>query len=446
MMPVKYKGGIAVKRLSESVPCVSVEIISYNNVDYLYHAVRSVLGQTYPNIELTISDDGSIAYSLEDIAWNVCGAAIDLLYVQEAGTQETDWEEQERKKKRSAWKKENKGRYYEEAFRMIQDHFPAIKRFNIRKNAKNLGTVKHLKGLKKDATGKYLMFLAADDMLHDPRVIEDMIEEFERLPEDTYVLTSQCGMYDKGLDRLYYYAVTEELKKILINSTPEQLFAELCYWCIVPAAGTIYKRKVFEIYGDLDDRYHLVEDWTYFLKLTRGGGKIHFYDRLTYDHRDGGVSHTEKSEKSPTDKLLLEDYILLTQQEILPYLDKLTPPQKKRVLKHYQDTCREYGSKYHFSEWNVGKKLLFFVENAPYYLKKSIFGALDFFNFRAKRAAVTGLCAMLLSYLLSLCPSLDSIGELLFYGLGLGGILLLGGSVLSAVLFRICKLFIFTSY
>lgn len=445
-MPVEYKGGAAAKRLSESMPCVSVEIISYNNCYLLYHAVKSVLSQTYPNIELTISDDASIAYTMEDIALNVCGAAADLLYEQEMDAQETDMEEQEYKKKWLTWKKEKQGHYYEEAIRMIQDCFPAIKRFNIRKNAKNLGTVKHLKGLKKDATGKYLMFLAADDMLHDSRVIEDMIEQFERLPEDTYVLTSQCGMYDKEMKQLYYCAVTEKIKGILINSTPKELFAELCNWCIVPAAGTIYKREVFEIYGDLDDRYHLLEDWTFFLKLTQNGGKIHFYDRLTYDHRDGGVSHGGKNEKSLAERYLLEDCILLTQKEILPQISTLTGLQKKHALQHYQDVCREYDSKYHFSEWSIRKKIHFFVKNAPYYLKKSIYGALDFFNFRAKRAAVGGFCALLLSYLLSLCPSLDSVGEMLFYGLGLGGMLLLGGSVLSVALFRVCKLFIFTSY
>lgn len=440
-MPEEYKRSATVKRPAESLPCVSVEIISYNNCDLLQCAVKSLLSQTYPNIELTISDDASAAYSLEDIALGVCNAATELLHEQEMGM-----EEQEHKKLWWAWKKENKGHYYEEAFRVIQDSFPAIKRLSIRRNAKNLGTVKHLKELKKEATGKYLMFLAADDILHDPWVIEDMIEQFERMPEDAYVLTSQCGMYDKELEQLYYYAVTEEIKEILINSTPQELFAELCHWCIVPAAGTIYKRKVFEIYGDLDDRYHLVEDWTYFLKLTKGGGKIYFYDRLTYDHRDGGVSHGEKNRKSLTEQLLLEDYILLTQQEILPYLDELTPLQKAHALKHYQDTCREYEGKYGSSEWNTGKRICFFVKNAPYYMKKFTYGVLDFFNFRAKRAAAVGFCALLLSYLLSLCPGLDNMGEMFFYVLGLGGMLLLGGSILSAALFRICKLFIFTSY
>lgn len=282
-----------------------------------------------------------------------------------------------------------------------------------------------MKSLKKNAAGKYIMFLAADDKLHDPDVVSDMVAYFETLPEDAYVLTSQCGMYDENLDRLNYYAVNDELKEIITKSTPEGLFAELTDWCIIPAAGTIYKKKAFEVYGDLDDRYHLIEDWTYFLKLTRSGGKVYFYDRLTYMHRDGGISHGNNTGGSLAYKYYLEDSILLTQQEILPYLSQVTPQQKKRALKRYRDTCREYGRKFRCSEMGILGKIKFILQNGDHYISKFLYGFFTFFEYRAKYCFEVGAGALFASFLLSLAPMLGDSGEFLYYLFGLTGMALI---------------------
>ena len=46
---------------------VSVVIASYNHGPYIEQSILSVLGQTYPNIELLVVDDGSKDDSVERI-------------------------------------------------------------------------------------------------------------------------------------------------------------------------------------------------------------------------------------------------------------------------------------------------------------------------------------------------------------------------------------------
>ena len=446
------QGEKSVTKYNKTQPLISVVIISYNNIHYLYHAIKSVLEQNYGNIEITISDDASVGYTIEDSAQLVCLAAADLIFEQNhvsVDGVERVWKkhktinQEELTQHRTElweWEKQTRGNYYEAALKIIEEYFPHIRNLNFRRNSENLGTVKHLKTLKKNATGKYIMFLAADDKLHDKNVIFDMVEYFEQLPENAYVLTSQCGMYDEHLDQLLYYAVNDELKEIITKSTPDQLFAELTDWCIIPAAGTIYKKKAFEVYGDLDDRYCLIEDWTYFLKLTRNGGQIHFYDRLTYMHRDGGISHGNNTGGNLAYQHYLEDSILLTQQEILPYLDKLMPAQKKKALTRYRNACREYGRKFQFAEMSISSKIGFLVHYWRHYIPKLFIAIVEFCEYRAKWAFLAGVVALMLSFLISLSSVQDASSLLLYYLLGCGGLILFWGAVLSKTLFAVIKL------
>jgi len=47
------------KKDKNEYPLVSIIIITYNDRKYIGNAIESALGQTYPNCEIIVVDDGS---------------------------------------------------------------------------------------------------------------------------------------------------------------------------------------------------------------------------------------------------------------------------------------------------------------------------------------------------------------------------------------------------
>lgn len=285
---------------------ISVLVLSYNNFPLLLEAIDSLLIQDYPEWELIVSDDASKDFSPTEIE----------AYIKENA-------------------KEN------------------CKRVIVSTNERNLGTVKNLNKAMGYSQGEYIVPMAADDTLYDCGVLSCFAEEFA-LHKNALVLTSQVAEFDEKLERLLRYTLTERHINLIKSCNFSEIYGSLCLKSFLPAGGTVYRKKLFELYGLFDEDYQLVEDWPFSLKLTRLGVPFYYCDFISLKHRNGGISHS--SLLNPTQKQYQTDLIRIMEQEILPHLYFVSPSMQVKIRTQCQDKRLLFSLRYEFSQKKLWQK------------------------------------------------------------------------------------------
>ena len=192
---------------------ISVIVISYNNFRYIFQALDSILSQTYSNIQLIISDDGSEDFN-------------------------------EKKLKRYLKRKDKKN---------VTDLIINI-------NKENLGTVKHLEMLYPICTGELITIIAADDAFADKNVFRDFANEYLHYDKKVGVITSLLAMCDTKLKKVNFIFTNEKDVALINSGNSRRLFEELAYRCVMPSSGTVITPEVHKLIGKLSDDYSYVED------------------------------------------------------------------------------------------------------------------------------------------------------------------------------------------
>lgn len=275
---------------------ITVGIASYNNYNYLNEAVDSVLNQDYPYIELIISNDAS-----------------------------QDFDEDEIKEYIEHNKKDN------------------IIHYIINNNETNQGTVRNVNFIRKNATGEFLMLMAADDALFDEHVLSRFVEEFNRLGENAYVVSAQTAMCGKTLDKIKSYEPNEEGIRAIKELTPEEMFSRLSHTFTIPTTSTCYRMSLYDLVGPYNEEYFIIEDAPLYLKMARMGLKFHWADDfVAAKHRDGGISHGNKKNTSESYRKYRYDEVLIFKNEILPYQDQIGIKDKQIMQKKWEYLKQAY--------------------------------------------------------------------------------------------------------
>lgn len=252
---------------------VTVVIYCYNNLEYIYQALDSVLCQTYDNIQLIISDDCSDFFPKDKIE------------------------------------------------EYIETNRNNIKDYIVRQNDKNLGTVRHINRVLKLVRGEYYLGLAVDDVLMNNKVIEKIMENIN--DDGNTIFVGQVEHFDKNLDVKICDSLSSENISIMCGDDTEELFANLCKTCFIPAPGVVYNINLLKKLGGFDEKYELVEDWPLYLKAVRQGVHFQYMDFVISKHRSGGISHSKRKKGNKKQEKYYNDLIKIMRNEIVPYFDLL---------------------------------------------------------------------------------------------------------------------------
>lgn len=208
---------------------VSIIVVSYNSERTILETLESIKRQTYKNIETIVSDDNSKDKTLELV---------------------------------KNWKKNN----------------PEIK-IEILESNINTGVTKNLNRGIKFGKGEWIKLIAADDILVDS-CIEENIKYLEKNPEMKICFS---GVQEFSENKLGKIINVENLN----NLSNDKLLKRLLVKNFLPAPSSFIKKTFLIKYNYFDERIKNVEDWPFWLKILKNNEKIYFNNKITVKYRKG---------------------------------------------------------------------------------------------------------------------------------------------------------------
>jgi glycosyltransferase involved in cell wall biosynthesis len=116
------------------------------------------------------------------------------------------------------------------------------------------------------AQGKYYKALACDDVLL-PNFITNMVEYFEKLPEDYAMIYSDVITMNEYSEVYGTTPFTERGWDKEEKIPSGKLFDQLAGWCFIPAPGTFLRTRVLQEIRF--DESLMLEDWDMWLQIAR---------------------------------------------------------------------------------------------------------------------------------------------------------------------------------
>ncbi len=294
---------------------VSIILLSYKNLNGVYETLDSIFMQDYPSIEIILSDDG---------------------------TPEFDEEENN-----------------------IKDYIDNNKESNIKSvifdhSAENQGTVKNANGGIKKSSGEYIKILASEDMFASSAALRDYVEAIEN--EGSLVIFGKMrGITAEGkyVDELLACESDYNLLRSFgLKRQRDRLFARN----YLPAPAAFFKREVFEKYGYFDEDIRLIEDYPYWIKLTKHRVLFKYMDKVTVNCRMSGVSSSGNYSE-----MFMRDMFVIYNKYIFPY-DKRFKIFQGVYNKLKKDGLQFYMEKARLPKYSVGVKIWVYVRYAPFFV------------------------------------------------------------------------------
>lgn len=201
----------------EAEPFISVCIPTYNRADMIGDAIKSILAQSYDNLEIVVVDDGST-----DDSESVINA------------------------------------FGDERIRYVRQE--------------NMGRPGARNRCVKEASGEYLLWLDSDDVL-----VTGTLGKYNKILKqhpDVDILYGDLLSTDVHLNPLRIEKYEDWYRR------PDELVAELAFANVLPNPGTLVRKELFKIHGLFDAEFHCAQDYEWFSRLPgkaefkHVGGKV----------------------------------------------------------------------------------------------------------------------------------------------------------------------------
>lgn len=226
-------------------PLVSICVISYNSSTFVLETLESAKTQTYQNIELIVSDDGSTDNTIE-----LC----------------------------KNWLAQNKERFVRTELITVE---------------KNTGIPANCNRALKAANGEWIKLIAADDILMD-NCISDNVENVV-LNSEINLLLSEFQTFDYKNGNKYFGDVQKGANLKFFDLTANEQYKESLIGNINGKAATLFFKKEVAVRLDyFDEEIPLNEDTPFFIKCPKYGYKFYFLEKPTvlYRFHDKSVHST----------------------------------------------------------------------------------------------------------------------------------------------------------
>ena len=223
---------------------VSIILLSYNSEETIEETLNSIFLQTYEKIELILTDDASSDHTVDRVKeW--------------LGTHE--------------------------------DRFCNVE---ILTSKNNTGVTANCnRGLRK-AKGKYIQFIAGDDIFL-PEAMEIRVAMQKKFP-DKIIITKVENFGDPKLS--YEREKWCERGYQILKKDRKYQFRQLLLGnYIAGPSGAFFERTIYDKVGEYDERFPMVEDYPFLVKLMANGYEFVLIDRITTRYRNdsGSICHSD---------------------------------------------------------------------------------------------------------------------------------------------------------
>lgn len=236
---------------------VSLVILTYNFENIIMECLNSLEKQTYKNVEVIIADDCSKDNTLE-----IC----------------------------KEWKKNNLNRF---------------KRIEIISSSENRGVTKNINIGARKAKGQWVKFLGGDDYLSENSLERFM--DFKSKHENCEAVFSFIQEFIEGkngkifLKKLplkegedfFYMSLKDQFQNILEN----------CFPC---APGFFVKNTLLKRMNYFDERFKMVEDYPFWVKLIKNNIKLYFLPEVLVYYRLSENSVSQSLKGNSINKNMME--------------------------------------------------------------------------------------------------------------------------------------------